>query len=89
MQWLDVGYQFPDQGLNLGHSCKNSKSEPLDHQGTPRDLFLIAKLDSGDRFAWRGSKYIVTRSSVSRLHGSQFHRFEHKSVNSIVLKVLP
>ena len=30
VQQLDVGSQFPDQGLNPGHSA-----EPLDHQGTP------------------------------------------------------
>ena len=35
MQWLDVGSQFPDQGLNLGCSSESGESYPLDHQGTP------------------------------------------------------
>ena len=26
MQQLDVGYQFPDQGLSLGHSSENTES---------------------------------------------------------------
>ena len=26
MQWLDVGSQFPDQGLNLGFSSESAKS---------------------------------------------------------------
>ena len=35
----DVGSQFPDQGFNLGRSNKCTKSQPLDHQGTPNHLF--------------------------------------------------
>ena len=31
---FDFGSQFPDQGLNLGHSSESAKSEPLDLQGT-------------------------------------------------------
>ena len=31
---LDVGSQFPDQGLNPGCSGESTKSYPLDHQGT-------------------------------------------------------
>ena len=36
---LDVGSQFPDQGLNLDHSGKMPGPKPLDHQGTPRVHF--------------------------------------------------
>ena len=36
-----AGSQFPEQGLNLGHS----KSEPLDDQGTPNvSVFNATKL---------------------------------------------
>ena len=34
-----VGSQFLDQGLNPDHGTKSTKSEPLDCQGTPLDLF--------------------------------------------------
>ena len=35
VHWLDAGSLFPDQGLNVGHSGENPKSQPLHHQGTP------------------------------------------------------
>ena len=31
-----VGFQFPDQGLNLGHGTESSSSKPLDRQRIPR-----------------------------------------------------
>ena len=40
MQQLDVGSQFPDQGLNLGHRSESTKSQPLDLQGTPSAIHL-------------------------------------------------
>ena len=35
MQQLDVGSQFPDQGLNIGHRGKSDKTKSLGHQETP------------------------------------------------------
>ena len=42
VQWLDVGSQFPDQGLNLGHSGESEWSLPLlgNLFLTPSVLFL-------------------------------------------------
>ena len=39
VQWFDMGSQFLDQGLNLGHSSERAESYPLGHQGTP--MFLL------------------------------------------------
>ena len=36
-----MGSQFPDQGLNLGHSNKSSESELLDHQETSTSHFEV------------------------------------------------
>ena len=36
-----AGSQFPNQGLNPGLHSKSDKSEPIDHQGTPRNQLLI------------------------------------------------
>ena len=41
MQQLDVGSQFPDQGLNQGHSGESAGSYLLGHQGTPKSWFLL------------------------------------------------
>ena len=41
VQQLDTGSQFPDQGLNPGHSGESTESYTLDYQGTPpRIVFL-------------------------------------------------
>ena len=32
-----AGSEFPDQGLNPGHSSESTKSQQLDHQGTELD----------------------------------------------------
>ena len=32
--WL-LRSEFPDEGLNLGHSSESTNSLPLDHQGAP------------------------------------------------------
>ena len=40
LQWLDVGSQFPNQGLNPSHNSESTKSSPLDHQGTPTGNFF-------------------------------------------------
>ena len=39
-QQLDVGFQFPDQGLNPGHNSESSQSLMLDHQGTSEKWVL-------------------------------------------------
>ena len=36
-----VGSQFPDQGLNPGHGSENTKSSPLDRQGSPMGRIVI------------------------------------------------
>ena len=42
MQQHDVESQFPDQGLNLGHSGESAKSKPVDHQGTSPKLHALS-----------------------------------------------
>ena len=39
MQPLDMDSQFPDQGLNPGHSSESAESSLPDHQGTPKTWF--------------------------------------------------
>lgn len=35
------GFQFPDEGLNLGHGSESSESPLLDLQGTPKKKLVI------------------------------------------------
>lgn len=39
VQQLDMGSQFSDQELTLGHSGESAKFWQLDHQGTPKTTF--------------------------------------------------
>ena len=54
MKWLDVGFQFPDQGWTPDCHGESAKSSPLDHQGTPPEVRILDFYgEAGDTVTWK------------------------------------
>ena len=66
VQWLDVGFQFSDQGLNLGHSCESTESQALDQQGTfqEKDFFSFKERNGKLRGLTSSGHLLCTRYIV-------------------------
>ena len=62
-----AGSQFPDQGLNPGHSSESLESQPLGPKGTPLSITFIIRKGPGSRPGRPGLSGASPRSLSPRL----------------------